>query len=107
MPGYFTIIDKVQSDGFDTEDLKMDTLSKHGLKPIEGFKCIFTSLMIGFALGAVCAAIFIGECVKNEYENNSIQLQNSKRIDLWKDAVTRGHAEAIENEKGEVTYRWK
>ncbi len=49
MPGYFTIIDKVQSDGFDTEDLKIDTLSKHGLKPIKGFKCIFTSLMIGFA----------------------------------------------------------
>lgn len=80
----------------------MDTLSKHGLKPIKGFKCIFVNLVIGFALGIICTTIIIGD----KYENNAV-VENSKRIDLWKDAVTRGYAEAIENEKGEITYRWK
>lgn len=102
MPGYFTIIDKVQSNGFDTEDLKMDTLSKHGFKPIKGFKCILVNLVIGFALGTICTIIVIGD----RYKNSAV-IESTKRVDLWKDAVTRGHAEAIENEKGEITYRWK
>lgn len=80
----------------------MDTLSKHGLKPIKGFKCIFVNLVIGFALGTIYTIIAIGDGHKN-----SAKIESTKRVDLWKDAVTRGYAEAIENEKGEITYRWK